>query len=641
MVILLTIGSSHQLFGQTQALHGFCEDGGVNVITSGLTSTTKVQSSYPQCTVSVYLTGTTTLATLYADRSNTPLANPFTANSDGSWKFYVATSQNYDITLNGGNPSFPAPFTLADVFAGNATSAGVSQIIAGTNITISPTDGEGIVTVNSTGVLTLQTNGANNGSQSLLNLVAGTNVTLSNTGGATTINATGGGGSGCTTDCVITDPAAGVNQTVNQLDSTAFTVNGTGSGSSTQLATTAAGTTSEIEMNAQSGSSSAALVLGSTSANAEAGITVVNGGIEFDSDTQIELQAPSLRFVGPVVANSFTGPSLTSTSSASLISQAGTTALSSSTKQYTLASGSFLGTFDFTGLTANRTYTWPDSSGTVCTTATGCSGGGTGFPITLGSTSIAASSTTTTLAGLTLTSPTFTAPALGTPASGVLTNATGLPLSTGVTGNLPPTNLNGGTGASSSTFWRGDGTWATPAGAGTVTTTGSPSSGQMTKFSGATSVTNAVAGTDYQAPITLTTTGSSGAATLIGNTLNIPQYTGGGGGGTVFCTVNPQTGTTYTLVLADGTSSGSACIGTVTMTNAATNTVTIPPNSSVAFPSPDEVDFIQLGAGQTCIAAGAGVTLTTPTSLCARALNSTFGIRQITANTWVVFGDTQ
>lgn len=38
----------------------------------------------------------------------------------------------------------------------------------------------------------------------------------------------------------------------------------------------------------------------------------------------------------------------------------------------------------------------------------------------------------------------------------------------------------------------------------------------------------AVAGTDYQAPITLTTTGSSGAATFIANTLNIPQYSGGG-----------------------------------------------------------------------------------------------------------------
>jgi hypothetical protein len=48
-----------------------------------------------------------------------------------------------------------------------------------------------------------------------------------------------------------------------------------------------------------------------------------------------------------------------------------------------------------------------------------------------------------------------------------------------------------------------------------------------------TAISAASAGTDYQAPITLTTTGTSGAATLSGNTLNIPQYSSSGGSGTV------------------------------------------------------------------------------------------------------------
>lgn len=96
--------------------------------------------------------------------------------------------------------------------------------------------------------------------------------------------------------------------------------------------------------------------------------------------------------------------------------------------------------------------------------------------------------------------------------------------------------------------------------------------------------------------------------------------------------VNAQTGTTYTLVLAD---EGKL----VTLTNAAAIDLTLPSDATAAIPVGGRVDVAVCGAGMVTCVAGAGATVNATPSLISRAQWSTLSCIKRAANTWIVVGD--
>jgi hypothetical protein len=172
---------------------------------------------------------------------------------------------------------------------------------------------------------------------------------------------------------------------------------------------------------------------------------------------------------------------------------------------------------------------------------------------------------TETLTNKTLTSPTLTTPDLGTPSALTLTNATGLPVATGISG----------LGSNVATF--------------------------------------------------LATPSSANFASMISDEI---------GTGNVLLSeaATSAQSASYTLVLADKAK-------VVEMSVGSANDLTVPLNSSVAFPTGTQIHIVQTGSGQTTVVATGGVTINSATTLKLRARWSAATLIKRAENTWVLVGD--
>jgi len=96
-------------------------------------------------------------------------------------------------------------------------------------------------------------------------------------------------------------------------------------------------------------------------------------------------------------------------------------------------------------------------------------------------------------------------------------------------------------------------------------------------------------------------------------------------------TANTQTGTTYTLVIGDA----GKC---VEMNNGAANTLTIPLNASVGFPTGTVIELYQVGAGQTTVAITGGGTLRAPDGAKLSKQFASASLRKRATDEWVLAG---
>ena len=96
--------------------------------------------------------------------------------------------------------------------------------------------------------------------------------------------------------------------------------------------------------------------------------------------------------------------------------------------------------------------------------------------------------------------------------------------------------------------------------------------------------------------------------------------------------INAQTGTTYTFDLTDAGK-------LVTLSNANPIALTVPTNTSVAFPVGTQINIAQLDVGRVTIAGDSGVTVNSSLGLKTRTQYSVITCIKTGTDTWLITGD--